>query len=334
MEYIPIERPSDAFQQPIPLDSIVAMCKGPFGSRTPIESVYELSGGGFNNVYLVVFGRGKRAVLRVAPKQDVSVNSSEQIPMYNGYIMHPYFAPVAHLMPKTLMIDFTHQIIDRDYLFQTFMEGEQWASIQDQLTEDDKRILLGQLGAITKQIHSVKGGIFSSSSSQFQSSLWSDVVLERLQQCVQGVESYKLDATIIKDIIEVAQVHREFLDEIAQPHLLHGDLWIVNILLKRMKSGPRITAILDADGASWGDPMADWTMFMLNWHKPKGAEAFWKHYGEVETGLGADVRQLIYQGMHIAGALVEGQRLGREDILERGNRDIKNTIAQLQVLTT
>lgn len=333
MKYIPIERASDAFQQPISLDSITAMCKRAFGTRIHIEYVRELSGGGFNNVYLISLRGNKRVVLRVSPKQDERINSYEQTLMHNEQHMQPYFAPIAHLMPKTLMIDFTHQIIDQDYMFQTFIEGEQWASVQDQLSEDDKSMLLGQLGEITKQIHSVKGTAFGSSSNHSQSSLWSDIVLQRLNQCVNDVEAYKLDTTSIRAIIKIAQTYKAFLDEITQPYLLHGDLWIVNILLKRRKNGPRIVAVLDSDGGSWGDPMADWTIFMLNWHNPKGAKAFWEHYGQVEVGRASDFRQLVYQGIHIGNAVVEGQRLGRKDTLERGYRDIKNIVVQLQTIT-
>ncbi len=332
MEYTPIERASDAFQQPVSLDSIKEMCVRAFGSRIHIESVRELGGGGFNNVYVITLRGNKRVVLRVSPRQNSHINSYEQTLMHNEQRMQPYFAPIAHLMPKTLMVDFTHQIIDRDYLFQTFMEGEQWASIQNQLTEDEKHVLWGQLGAITKQIHSVKGNTFASSCSCSQPYSWSDIVIVKLKQCVKDVETYNLDAISIKDIIEIAQTHKAFLDAVTQPRLLHGDLWTVNILLKRRKSGPRIVAVLDSDRGSWGDPMADWTMFLLKWHKPKGVEAFWEHYGQVEQGLAPDFRQLVYQGFHIGNALVEGHRLGRKDTLERGYKDIKNTLTQLQAI--
>ena len=71
---------------------------------------------------------------------------------------------------------------------------------------------------------------------------------------------------------------------------------------------------------------------MLHWHKPKGADAFWERYGQLETGVGTNFRLLVYQGMHIGGALIEGQRLGRKDTQERGYRDLKSTVALLQVL--
>ncbi len=333
MQYTFIERASDAFQQPVSLDSITALCVRAFGQRTQIESLQELSGGGFNNVYLITLCRKKRIVLRVSPVQDTCVNFQEQMLMHNEQYMQPYFAPIAHLMPKTLMIDFTHQIIERDYLFQTFMEGEQWASIQDQLTEVEKRILWGQLGEITKQIHTVKGKVFGSSCSSSQFSAWSDAVIHTLNQRVKDVETWSLDATSIKNIVDIAQTHKALLDEITQPQLLHGDLWTVNMLIKRRQNGPRIVAVLDSDSGSWGDPMADWTIFLLNWHKPKGAEAFWEQYGQIEKGVGAEFRQLVYRGIHIGGAFVEAQRHKRKDTVERGYNDLNNIVAQLQNIT-
>jgi len=53
------------------------------------------------------------------------------------------------------------------------------------------------------------------------------------------------------------------LDEIQTPHLLHGDLWTFNLLVERGVHAPVITGVLDFDRAWWGDPSADWIMFLL-----------------------------------------------------------------------
>ncbi len=74
------------------------------------------------------------------------------------------------------------------------------------------------------------------------------------------------------------------------------------------------------------------SILRLNWHKPKGVKVFWEHYGKVEEGLAPNFRQLVYQGIHIGNAVVEGQRLGRKDTLERGYKDIKNVVTQLQTI--
>jgi hypothetical protein len=44
MEYIPIERPADAFQQPVTPLQIIAMCRRAFGEEKQVESAKELGG--------------------------------------------------------------------------------------------------------------------------------------------------------------------------------------------------------------------------------------------------------------------------------------------------
>jgi len=46
------------------------------------------------------------------------------------------------------------------------------------------------------------------------------------------------------------------------PNLLHGDLWTFNLLVAHSNDRPAITGVLDTDRAWWGDPMADWIMFL------------------------------------------------------------------------
>jgi len=78
--------------------------------------------------------------------------------MRNEHASVPYLAPIARLMPRTLAADFTHQIIGRDYLFQTLLDGvpapdglaayprPEWASFFRQLGAITRRILRGAPG--------------------------------------------------------------------------------------------------------------------------------------------------------------------------------------------
>ena len=43
--------------------------------------------------------------------------------MRNEHASIPYLAPIATLMPRTLMVDFTHEVIGRDFLFQAYLDG-------------------------------------------------------------------------------------------------------------------------------------------------------------------------------------------------------------------
>src|SRR5262245_18701448 len=104
-------------------DQIMTMCQRGFGPNHSFESTRELSGGTFNTTYLITFADQRKVILRVSPPQSSNTPWNEYLLMRREHSIQPFFAPVATLMPKTLFLDFTHQLIDRDYMFQTFIEG-------------------------------------------------------------------------------------------------------------------------------------------------------------------------------------------------------------------
>ena len=243
--------------------------------------------------------------------------------MRNEHASLPFLAPIAPLLPSILMTDFTHQVIERDYLFQTYMQGEQWAQVMDSFTIEEKKILWRQLGSITKKLHSVQGDAFGNSLLGSVFPLWSQTVMHWLATIIRDLENVQLDATDVRSILDCAQAHRRLLDEITQPRLLHGDLWTVNILVKRSEKGPRIVAVLDSDRISWGDPMADWTMFLLDRNAGTEVDAFWETYGQPERSLSAQFRALIYQAGYLGGARLEHYRLHHHDTVKRSYRDVQ-----------
>lgn len=307
------------------------MCQRAFGEEIQVESIKELGGGLYNNTYLVRILDMQPVILRVAP-HFARQNRHEKYFMRNEHASHPFLAPVAWLLPRILMADFTHQIIERDYLFQTYMEGEQWAQIMDMFTAEEKKSLWRQLGSITSKIHAVQGDHFGSAATGTRFPSWSLIVMDLLTNIILDLEDAGLDATDIRTIRDIAQAHTHILDEITRPHLLYGDLWTVNILVKRDEEGPRITALLDADRTSWGDPLADWTIFLLHRNAGTEADAFWETYGQPEKTFGAQFRALIYQGRYIGGARLEHHRLHRHDIARRSYQDVQGIIEALRAL--
>lgn len=330
MEYTVIERASTAFQQSVTHKQLIAMCQRAFGEAIAIESAHELDGGLYNNTYHVQISGMPPVILRVSPHPDRQTQSEHHL-MRNEYASQPFLAPIAPLLPKILMADFTHHIVGRDYLFQTFMEGQQWAQIAGTLTSDEQRVLWQQLGSITRKIHAVQGTHFGSVLNAHSTS-WSQIVMEGLMGMIHDLVVVQLDISDISFVLAQAQEHRNLLDEITQPRLLHGDLWTANVLVKRDESGPRITAILDCDRTSWGDPMADWMMFLLYINAGTEVDAFWETYSLPEQGNSAQFRFLIYRAAHLAGARLEQHRLHHSDGVKRSYRDMQVVIEALNVL--
>lgn len=110
-----------------------------------------------------------------------------------------------------------------------------------------------QVARIAKTIHAVRGDVFGFPHPGRQFPTWSMAVIDMLERIVADTENWRLDATNMRTVLEIARAHRPVLDEIAEPHLLHGDLWGTNILVKRGQGAdPVIVGVIDADDAPVG----------------------------------------------------------------------------------
>jgi aminoglycoside phosphotransferase (APT) family kinase protein len=248
--------------------------------------------------------------------------------------IQPFFAALAPLMPRTLLADFTHQLIDRDYIFQTYLAGDRWDEIADRFTSDEQLLLWEQFGGITKTIHSTIGTTFGGPYPAPEFATWSETILYRLECASQAMTEAQLDVTDLRSVGAIVRGQTARLDAIEQPHLLHGDLWLFNILVRREVDGPSISGILDADRAWWGDPLADWTMFVLAMAAAPETQRFharfWQAYGELEQTLETTFRQAVYEAMHIGTALVWASHHDDVETVQRGKRDLRVVIKRLQ----
>jgi aminoglycoside phosphotransferase (APT) family kinase protein len=309
------------------------MCQRGFGTNVQIESIDELSGGTFNTTYLITFADEVKVILRVAPLHTADTAWQDIFLMRSEHAMQPYFASVARLMPKTLLIDFTHQLIDRDYMFQTFIEGERWDDVWDELTPEENNVLWVQFGRLMKQIHEVRGESFGLPRPGFHFERWSQTVIDRLERTLQAAVELQLDITNLARTLELVKVHPQQLDEIQVPRLLHGDLWTFNLLIERGEDSPAIVGVLDADRAWWGDPMADWTMFILAHAEPEeGHSHFWQVYGPREETRGARFRKIVYDGMHASTALVWSVRHHDQGTVQKAYGTLRDVAEELPTL--
>jgi fructosamine-3-kinase len=104
--------------------------------------------------------------------------------------------------------------------------------------------------------------------------------------------------------ISVASILDEMtgvLDEIKTPRLIHGDLWLRNILIARRNGTYGITAIVDWDRCLWGDPYFEWILHGLDLRP-----AFWNEYGALKTDRRShEKRKLLYKAVGCLQASLE-----------------------------
>ncbi len=249
--------------------------------------------------------------------------------MRNEHASVPYLAPIAALMPSTLAADFTHQIIGRDYLFQTLLDG---ISAPDGLAaypRPEWAPFFRQLGTITRRIHAVRGESFGWVAGP-RFARWRDAYTNSLADLAAALDDAGLDASDIREAATTASLQSEIFDEITEPRLLHGDLWTANIMISPGAAEPAITGICDCDRASWGDPAADWSIYRARQRPGTERDAFWDTYGTLPATASAAQRARFYQVLHVGTLRLEEHRqLGKSEGVHASYKEIRALLGQL-----
>jgi aminoglycoside phosphotransferase (APT) family kinase protein len=326
VEFRPIERPPGASQQSVAAEQVQAMCRRAFGPGVRPTSATELGLGTYNSTYRVDLEGRRPVILRVAPEPGRQFRIEHAL-MRNEHQTVPYLAGLGELVPRTLAVDFTHQVIGRDYLFQTLLDGVNAMEGLRRYPRASWPAFFGQLGEIARTVHDVAGDRFGTVAGPPHAS-WSQALVGYFEDAVLDLQDAGLDAEDVRRLAEAAGRHRAVLDEIDRPRLLHGDLWVVNVLIDADAPEPRITGVVDSDRACWGDPLADWTIYLAMMGQGAEHQAFFDSYGPLPAGDHDQLRARVYLARHLVAILLERFRLGDEDLSARYD-EIRAVLAEL-----
>ncbi|ONI92789.1 aminoglycoside phosphotransferase [Saccharothrix sp. ALI-22-I] len=328
MEFRQIERSVDAFQQSVTSGQIEAMCRRAFGSNTCVTSAVELGNGMYNNTYRVDIEGDRPVILRVAPESARQFRIEQGL-MRNEHASVPFLAPIAPMIPRTLAADFTHEVIGRDYLFQTVLDGVPGPEAIGQYPRPQWRSFFRQMGEIARSIHAVRGERFGPVAGPWYDT-WSEAVIAFFADLAADLDGAGLDSADVREVAAAAERWRAVLDEVAEPRLLHGDLWTVNVMMASGAAEPTISGVFDNDRTSWGDPESDWTIFMAAKNPGTERDAFWETYGPRPSTPGAARRSLFYRAKHIGAIRLERHRLGNADAVPETYEQMRNVLDQLR----
>jgi aminoglycoside phosphotransferase (APT) family kinase protein len=329
VEFEPVERAPEAFQQPVTADQALALCRRAFGDHTEPVSVTELGLGAYNSTYRVDLGPAGTVILRVAP-EPARQSRAERSLMRNEHASIPYLAPIATLMPRTLMADFTHEVIGRDYVFQSYLEGVPAPDHLPTYPRPEWAPFFAQLGTLTRRLHEVRGDSFGWVAGP-RFTRWIDAFRSSLADVAAALDDAGLDSGDVRETAAIAAAQSAIFDEIREPRLLHGDLWTANVMVSPTAPEPTITGICDCDRASWGDPAADWSMFRAGQRPGTERDAFWLTYGRPSPSPAAAQRTRFYQVLHLATLrLEEHRRVGPTENVRSSFAYIRELIGQLR----
>lgn len=223
----PSHGPRGAFQQSVTADDIEAICRRAFGPDTKVAAAAELGTGMYNSTYQVtVAGREQAVIVRIAPEPERQF-TSERALMRSEYASLPYLAALAPLLPRVLAADFTHEVVGRDYMVQSFLDGVPATEHLRTYPRSLWPVYYRQLGEIARRVHDVHGPTFGPITGPAFGRL-SEAVVMSLGDIATDLEGVGLDASDVRKVIMAAHRHQAVLDEITEPRMLAGDLWTVH----------------------------------------------------------------------------------------------------------
>ena len=280
--------------------------------RARAASAIELGLGAYNSTYRVTMQGHPPVILRVAPAPGRQFRIERTL-MRNEHATVPYLAGLGALLPRTLAADFTHQLIGRDYLFQTLLAGVAAPDGLSRYPRPSWPAFFGQLGGIARTVHDVTGARFGMVAGPGYAS-WSQALIGYFTDAAADLRDAGLDADDAHQLAEAADRHRAVLEEISQPHLLHGDLWTVNVLIDPDAPEPRIAGVVDCDRGWWGDPLADWTIYRALRRHGAERQAFFQAYGPLPDSDHDQLRARFYLARHLLAIRLERFRLGDREL--------------------
>jgi len=325
-----VERAADSAQRPLTPAQVDAICRRAFGEQALVASAVELGDGTYNTTFRIVLDSGQEAILRAAPEPARQFRSEHAL-LRNEHAAAPYFAPIAALLPRTLVVDFTHDLVPRDYVIQTVVPGvpapeglaryerARWASF------------FRGLGEISRRIHAVRGPGFGPAAGPL-TARWSEALGGQLALVAADLDGLGLDVADVRELAVTARRRRDLLDEIGEPRLLHGDLWTINVMVEPDAPEPTVSGVFDCDRTWWGDPESDWAIYRAAGKPGTERDAFWDGYGPLRTDASARWRRAFYEARNLATLRLERHRLGDADGVAASYGEIDEAMRRLKAL--
>jgi fructosamine-3-kinase len=242
----------------------------------PVD-IIPISTGHYNELFLAYTEHGK-FVLRIAPNENAPKLFYEKKMMHSEIEVHNKVLQNTDIpAPKIIAHDFSHAIIDRDYLIMSFLEGKP-GLFRDR-----------ELGQYVRQLHNIKGDFFGYPDREAPiGHNWPEIFSIYFRLIFQDCLNCNIISKEEYDFFIKTYNNKSNVIKKCRSCLLHLDLWSQNILTKNNK----ITGILDFDRGLYGDPELEFAVLDTYGYS---TDEFFRGYGiERPCDKPALIRRQIY----------------------------------------
>lgn len=239
-------------------DELDALLRASTGTGCRLEG--ELTDGWFNTAYRVVLDDGGPAVVKLAPPADAAVLRYELGIMATEAMVYRRLASLpGGSVPTPALLH-----AGEEFLVVSLLDGTGWDKAADRLTPATEAALRHDLGAITARLHTLapEDGRFGypAAASALSADDWPTAFTAMVDALLDDAERWRSPlGEPPAGIRALVAAGEDALAEVAEPRLVHFDLWPGNIFVEpgTGRTPARITGLIDHERAFWGDPAAE-----------------------------------------------------------------------------
>jgi aminoglycoside phosphotransferase (APT) family kinase protein len=215
-----------------------------------------LAGGTFNDVYLLRLAAGARLVVKLPPGPRIQLLRYEHGLAATEALYYRLAGQCAGVTVPTVIA------VDDTGLVMTYCPGTPWPQLTPPPAGAEKDELRIELGRQVARLHTITGTQFGypSQSTGPLRDTWREAFLDMVDAVLADAGAYA--ATLPRPVTDIRALfagQAAVLDQVTTPVLVHFDLWYGNILIDEN----RIGALIDAERAFWGDPVAEFVSLAL-----------------------------------------------------------------------
>ena len=218
-----------------------------------------LTGGTFNAVHLVGLADGSRLVVKIPPGPETPLLRYEQGILGTEALYYRLAGQCADVtVPAVVAVDPTGAA--GGYLVMTHCPGSPWPELAPPPSGSERDELRAALGRQVARLHTITGigfGYPSLAVGPLRGS-WRAAFADMVSAVLADAQTFAVMLPRpAADIEGWFTARAAVLDAVTTPVLVHFDLWDGNVLVESGSGGRRIGALIDAERAFWGDPLAE-----------------------------------------------------------------------------
>jgi aminoglycoside phosphotransferase (APT) family kinase protein len=244
---------------------LTAALAGAGVSWDQVAGCRSLTGGTFNAVHLVGLADGTGLVVKIPPGPDTPLLRYEQGILGTEALYYQLAGQCRDVtVPAVIAVDATGAA--GGYLVMTQCPGSPWPELTPLPGGAERAELRAELGRQVARLHTITGtgfGYPSLAVGPLRES-WREAFLDMVDAVL--ADAGRFAVTLPRPAAGVRDwftARAAVLDQVTTPVLVHFDLWDGNILVESSSAGRRIGALIDAERAFWGDPLAEFISLAL-----------------------------------------------------------------------